>query len=48
MYSKNRKMKIELLEGLHVGKHDTINISPLRQVDFHMQLITHAFNFQLF
>ncbi|KAG5566144.1 hypothetical protein RHGRI_001919 [Rhododendron griersonianum] len=31
MYSKNRKMKIELLEGLHVGKHDTINISPLRQ-----------------
>ncbi|KAI8572992.1 hypothetical protein RHMOL_Rhmol01G0244200 [Rhododendron molle] len=31
MYSKNRKEKIELLKGLHVGNYDTVNISPLPQ-----------------
>ncbi|KAF7154811.1 hypothetical protein RHSIM_Rhsim01G0182700 [Rhododendron simsii] len=33
MYSKNREKKIELLEGLQIGKNDTVHhISPLRQI----------------
>ncbi|KAI8572986.1 hypothetical protein RHMOL_Rhmol01G0243900 [Rhododendron molle] len=32
MYSKNRNKKIELLEGLQIGKNDTVDhISPFRQ-----------------
>lgn len=36
LYSENRKEKIELLKGLTLGRDDTANVHPLKQVPINL------------
>ena len=45
LYSENRKEKIELLKGLTLGKDDTANIHPLKQVPFNLWTLNNTYNY---